>query len=57
VRATPERDEDAPSLRRDDAEPPVSEESRVALRRLREQLRDIVLLLEAGDPRTDPRRR
>ncbi|HEX8722121.1 MAG TPA: MerR family transcriptional regulator [Pyrinomonadaceae bacterium] len=58
VRATPERADDAPSLRRGgDAEPPVSEESRAALRRLREQLRDIMLLLEAGDPRTDPRRR
>ena len=30
-------------------EPPPSDESRVALRRLREQLRDIMLLLEAGE--------
>ena len=32
-------------------EPPQTEESRAALRRLREQLRDIMLLLEAEDPR------
>ena len=34
-----------------------SDEGRAALRRLREQLRDIVLLLEAGDTRPDTHRR
>ena len=38
-------------------EPPQTDESRAALRRLREQLRDIVLLLEAGDSRPDSHRR
>ena len=38
-------------------EPPQIDEGRVALRRLREQLRDIMLLLEAGDSRPDARRR
>ena len=33
-----------------ESETPVSEESRIALRRLREQLRDIMLLLEAEEP-------
>lgn len=38
-------------------EPPASDESRAALRRLREQLRDIMLLLEAEDPRSGSPRR
>jgi DNA-binding transcriptional MerR regulator len=38
-------------------EPPQTDEGRAALRRLREQLRDIMLLLETGDPRPDSRRR
>jgi DNA-binding transcriptional MerR regulator len=38
-------------------EPPVSNESRAALRRLREQLRDIMLLLEAEEPRSGPQHR
>jgi DNA-binding transcriptional MerR regulator len=38
-------------------EAPQTDESRAALRRLREQLRDIMLLLEAGDTRPDPHRR
>ena len=38
-------------------EPPQTDEERAALRRLREQLRDIMLLLEAEDPRTDTHRR
>jgi DNA-binding transcriptional MerR regulator len=38
-------------------EPPQSDEGRAALRRLREQLRDIMLLLEAGDARPDSHRR
>jgi DNA-binding transcriptional MerR regulator len=38
-------------------EPPPSDEGRAALRRLREQLRDIMLLLEAGDARPDSHRR
>jgi DNA-binding transcriptional MerR regulator len=38
-------------------EPPQTDERRAALRRLREQLRDIMLLLEAGDSRPDSRRR
>ncbi|HWS87410.1 MAG TPA: MerR family transcriptional regulator [Pyrinomonadaceae bacterium] len=38
-------------------EPPPSDESRAALRRLREQLRDIMLLLEAEDARPDTHRR
>lgn len=38
-------------------EPPQTDEGRAALRRLREQLRDIMLLLEAGDSRPDSPRR
>ncbi len=38
-------------------EPPQSDESRAALHRLREQLRDIMLLLEAGESRPDTHRR
>ena len=38
-------------------EPPHTDEGRAALRRLREQLRDIMLLLEAGDARPDSHRR
>ena len=38
-------------------EPPQTDEGRAALRRLREQLRDIMLLLEAGDSRPDSHRR
>src|SRR5215204_4761773 len=38
-------------------ESPQTDESRAALRRLREQLRDIMLLLEAEDPRPDSHRR
>jgi DNA-binding transcriptional MerR regulator len=38
-------------------EPLASDESRAALRRLREQLRDIMLLLEAEDPRSGSQRR
>ena len=38
-------------------EPPQTDEGRAALRRLRDQLRDIMLLLEAGDTRTDSHRR
>ncbi len=38
-------------------EPPASDESRAALRRLREQLRDIMLLLEAEEPRAGTQRR
>ena len=38
-------------------EPPPTEEGRAALRRLREQLRDIVRLLEAEASPSDPRRR
>jgi DNA-binding transcriptional MerR regulator len=38
-------------------EPPQTDESRAALRSLREQLRDIMLLLEAGDARPDSHRR
>jgi DNA-binding transcriptional MerR regulator len=36
---------------------PASEESRAALRRLREQLRDIMLLLEAEEPHSGSHRR
>ena len=38
-------------------EPPQNDEGRAALRRLREQLRDIMLLLEAGETRPDSHRR
>ena len=38
-------------------EPPQNDEGRAALRRLREQLRDIMLLLEADDARPDSHRR
>ena len=38
-------------------QPPQTDESRAALRRLRDQLRDIMLLLEAGDTRPDTHRR
>jgi DNA-binding transcriptional MerR regulator len=38
-------------------EPPQTDEGRAALRRLREQLRDLMLLLEAGDARPDTHRR
>ena len=38
-------------------QPPPTEGGRAALHRLREQLRDIMLLLEAEDPRPDRRRR
>jgi DNA-binding transcriptional MerR regulator len=38
-------------------EPPQTDEGRAAFRRLREQLRDIMLLLEAGDTRPDSHRR
>ena len=38
-------------------EAPQTDAGRVALRRLREQLRDIMLLLEAGDTRPDTHRR
>ena len=38
-------------------EPPQTDEGRAALRRLREQLRDIMLLLEAGDAPADSHRR
>ena len=38
-------------------EPPQTDEGRAAIRRLREQLRDIMLLLEAGDSRPDSHRR
>ncbi|HEX8685868.1 MAG TPA: MerR family transcriptional regulator [Pyrinomonadaceae bacterium] len=39
------------------APPPASDESRAALRRLREQLRDIMLLLEAEGPHSGTHRR
>lgn len=38
-------------------EPPQTDEGRAALRNLREQLRDLMLLLEAGDSRSDTHRR
>ena len=38
-------------------EPPQTDESRAALRRLREQLRDIMLLLEAEEPHSGRQRR
>ncbi|MBV9926403.1 MAG: MerR family transcriptional regulator [Acidobacteria bacterium] len=38
-------------------QPPQTDEGRAALRRLGEQLRDILLILEAGDPRPDTHRR
>ena len=57
TRATSERADAPQTAFRDESETPPSEESRAALRRLREQLRDIMLLLEAQDPRSDPRRR
>src|SRR5215212_5133945 len=38
-------------------EPPQTDEGRAALRRLREQLRDLMLLLETGDTRPDTPRR
>jgi DNA-binding transcriptional MerR regulator len=38
-------------------EPPQTDEGRAALRSLREQLRDLLLLLEAGDSRPDTHRR
>ena len=38
-------------------EPPASEEGRAALRRLRDQLRDIILLLEAEEPHSGSHRR
>jgi len=38
-------------------EPPQTDEGRAALRRLREQLRDIMLLLETGDSHPDSHRR
>ena len=38
-------------------EAPASDEGRTALRRLREQLRDIMLLLEAEEPHSGPQRR
>ncbi|MET0622458.1 MAG: MerR family transcriptional regulator [Pyrinomonadaceae bacterium] len=47
----------APRAYAAEPEPPASDESRAALRRLREQLRDIMLLLEAEDPRADSQRR
>ena len=57
ARATSERAAAPQTVRNGEAEQPPSEESRAALRRLREQLRDIMLLLEAEDPRTDTHRR
>lgn len=38
-------------------EPPQTDEERAALRRLREQLRDLMLLLETGDTRPDTHHR
>jgi DNA-binding transcriptional MerR regulator len=38
-------------------EPPASDESRAALRRLRDQLRDIMLLLKAEEPHSGSHRR
>ena len=38
-------------------QPPQTDESRAALRRLREQLRDLMLLLDADDSHPDTRRR
>lgn len=40
-----------------ESEPHTSDESRAALRRLREQLRDIMLLLETEEPRSGPHQR
>ena len=40
-----------------ESEPPASEEGRAALRRLRDQLRDIMLLLEAEEPQSGSHRR
>jgi DNA-binding transcriptional MerR regulator len=42
---------------RPESESPPAEENRTALRRLREQLHDIIMLLEAEEPHSDPRRR
>ncbi|HEX8283098.1 MAG TPA: MerR family transcriptional regulator [Pyrinomonadaceae bacterium] len=47
----------APRAYAAESEAPVTEESRAALRRLREQLRDIMLLLEAEEPRAGSTRR
>jgi DNA-binding transcriptional MerR regulator len=51
------RQEPMQSDYRHDHEAPLTDESRDALRRLREQLRDIILLLETGETRSEPRRR
>ncbi|HEX8560958.1 MAG TPA: MerR family transcriptional regulator [Pyrinomonadaceae bacterium] len=54
--ADPEYLEPAPDAYVSRPEPPQTDEGRAALRRLREQLRDIMLLLEAEEPRSGPRR-
>ncbi len=50
TRTDPAHIETTPGAYGDEPEHPASEESRAALRRLREQLRDIMLLLEAEEP-------
>lgn len=57
TRPDPAPAEPAPRAYAAEPEPPASDESRAALRRLREQLRDIMLLLQAEDPRPGSHRR
>ncbi len=57
TRAESTHDDPAQSAYRSEAEPHRSEESRAALRRLREQLRDLKLLLDTEEPRSGPHRR
>jgi DNA-binding transcriptional MerR regulator len=51
------RADSAQSAYRRDPEAPLTDEGRDALRRLREQLRDIILLLETEETHSEPRRR
>jgi DNA-binding transcriptional MerR regulator len=51
------RHETARSVYQSDPESPPTNESRIALRRLRDQLRDIIMLLETEEPRSDTHRR
>ena len=53
----PEREPAEQAAYVSDSNPPASDEGRAALRRLREQLRDIMLLLEAEETRSGSQRR
>ncbi len=57
ARPEPAHAEPPPDAYAREPETPASEEGRAALRRLRDQLRDIMLLLEAEEPHSGPQRR